>query len=87
MNEKYLLKLQQDMLLKNFTPHTCEDYYRFVKKFLAFTSKDAMSITYADIRKFIFHMKLLLSMFILQQSDFSLNILLAIFGIQKKSQR
>lgn len=57
MNEKYLLKLQQDMLLKNFTPHTCEDYYRFVKKFLAFTNKDAMSITYADIRKFIFHMK------------------------------
>jgi len=57
MNEKYLLKLQQDMLLKNFTPNTCEDYYRFVKRFLDFTNKDAMSITYADIRKFIFHMK------------------------------
>ena len=57
MNEKYLLKFQQDMLLKNFTKNTCEDYYRFVNRFLAFTSKDAMSITYADIRRFIFHMK------------------------------
>ncbi len=57
MNEKYLIKLQQDMLLKNFTTSTCEDYYRFVKRFLDFTNKDAMSITYADIRKFIFHMK------------------------------
>lgn len=57
MNEKYLLKLQQDMQLKNFTQGTCEDYYRFVKRFLVFTNKEAMSITYADIRKFIFHMK------------------------------
>lgn len=57
MNEKYLLKFQQDMLLKNFTKNTCEDYYRFVNRFLAFTSKDAMSITYADIRRFISHMK------------------------------
>ena len=45
------------MLLKNFTPNTCEDYYRFVKRFLDFANKDAMSITYADIRKFIFYMK------------------------------
>lgn len=57
MNEKYLLKLQQDMQLKNFTHNTCDDYYRFVKRFLDFTNKDAMSITYADIRKFIFHLK------------------------------
>lgn len=57
MNEKYLLKLQQDMRLKNFAQNTCEDYYRFVKRFLDFTGKDAMAITYADIRKFIFHMK------------------------------
>lgn len=57
MNEKYLLKLRQDMLLKNFTPNTCDDYYRFVKRFLDFTDKDAMSVTYADIRRFIFHMK------------------------------
>lgn len=57
MNEKYLIKLQQDLLLKNFTSSTCEDYYRFVKRFLDFTNKDAMSITYADIRKFIFHIK------------------------------
>lgn len=57
MNEKYLLKLLQDMQLKNFTSNTCEDYYRFVKRFLDFTNKEAMSITYADIRKFIFHMK------------------------------
>lgn len=28
MNEKYLLKLQQDILLKNFTSSTREDYYR-----------------------------------------------------------
>lgn len=45
------------MELKNFTPSTKEDYFRFVKRFLEFTGKDAMSITYADIRKFIFHMK------------------------------
>ena len=57
MNEKYLFKLLQDMQLKNFTSNTCEDYYRFVKRFLDFTNKDAMSITYADIRKFIFYMK------------------------------
>lgn len=57
MNEKYLLKLQQDMLLKNFASGTREDYLRFVKRFLKFTGKEAMSITYADIRKFIFYMK------------------------------
>ena len=57
MNEKYLLKLLQDMQLKNFTQNTCADYFRFVKRFLDFTNKDAMSITYADIRKFIFHLK------------------------------
>lgn len=57
MNETYLLKLQQDMRLKNFTQSTCEDYYRHVTRFLDFIGKDAMSITYADIRKFIFHMK------------------------------
>ena len=57
MNEKYLLKLLQDMQLKNFTQNMCTDYFRFMKKFLDFTNKDAMSITYADIRKFIFHLK------------------------------
>jgi len=57
MNENYLLKIKEDMTLKNFTISTCEDYYRFVKRFLNFTGKEAMSITYADIRKFIFHMK------------------------------
>ena len=57
MNEKYLLRLQEDLRLKNFTKNTCDDYYRFVKRFLNFTGKEAMSITYADIRKFIFHMK------------------------------
>lgn len=57
MNEKYLFKLTQDMSLKNFTASTSEDYYRFVKRFLAFVNKDAMSITYADIRKFIFCLK------------------------------
>ncbi len=57
MNEKYLLRLQDDLRLKNFTQNTCNDYYRFTKRFLEFTGKEAMSITYADIRKFIFHMK------------------------------
>ncbi len=57
MNEMYLLKLKEDMALKNFTISTQEDYFRFVKRFLDFTGKDAMCITYADIRKFIFHMK------------------------------
>lgn len=56
MNETYLQKLQEDLRLKNFAKNTCEDYYRFVKRFLDFTGKDARSITYADIRKFIFHM-------------------------------
>ena len=45
------------MLLKNFTQSTREDYYRFVVKFLEFTGKDAMSMTYGDIRKFIFHLQ------------------------------
>lgn len=57
MNDNYLLKLKEDMNLKNFTASTQEDYYRFVKRFLDFTGKEAMSITYADIRCFIFHMK------------------------------
>jgi len=57
MNEKYLVKLQQDMLLKNFTSSTREDYCRYVNRFLDFANKEAMSITYADIRKFIFHLK------------------------------
>lgn len=56
MNEKYLSKLNQDMALKNFTMSTREDYYRYVVRFLDFTGKDAMSITYADIRRFIFYM-------------------------------
>ena len=57
MNETYLLKLQQDLRLKNFTQNTCTDYYRFVKRFLDFINKDAMSASYTDIRRFIFHMK------------------------------
>ena len=57
MNEKYLFKFQQDMALKNFTDSTRIDYYRFVCRFLEFTGKEAMSITYADIRNFIFHLK------------------------------
>lgn len=56
MNEKYLSKLNQDMTLKNFTMSTRQDYYRYVVRFLDFTGKDAMSITYADIRRFIFYM-------------------------------
>ena len=57
MNEKYLLRLQEDLRLKNFTPNTCDDYYYFTKRFLEFTGKEVISITYADIQKFIFHMK------------------------------
>lgn len=57
MNQKYLDKLLQDMELKNFTASTIQDYYRFVNRFLLFTKKEAMSITYSDIRTFIYHMK------------------------------
>lgn len=39
MNEKYLLRLQEDLRLKNFTQNTCDDYYRFTKRFLEFTGK------------------------------------------------
>ena len=46
-NEKYMLKMKQDMALKNFMQSTSEDYYRFVLRFLNFTGKEAMSITYA----------------------------------------
>ena len=42
MNENYLFKLQEDLRLKNFTNNTCNDYYRFVKRFLDFTGKEAM---------------------------------------------
>lgn len=45
------------MKLKNFTASTMGDYFLYVKRFLAFTGKDAMSITYADIRKFILYLK------------------------------
>lgn len=47
MNEKYLLKLREDLRLKNFTKNTCDDYFRFTKRLLDFTGKEAMSITYA----------------------------------------
>lgn len=57
MNQKYLDKLVLDMVLKNFTKNTSDDYLRFVRRFLDFTGKNAMEITYADIRRFIFHMK------------------------------
>ena len=94
MNENYLFKLQEDLRLKNFTNNTCNDYYRFVKRFLDYTGKEAMSITYADIRKFIFHMKdneskkrLLRSMFTLRQSVFSLNTRSVMCGILKKYQK
>ena len=56
MNEVYLQRLKEDLRLKNYAKNTCEDYYRFVVRFLNFTGKDAMSVTYADIRKFVFHM-------------------------------
>ena len=56
MNEVYLQRLQEDLRLKNYAKNTREDYYRFVVRFLDFTGKDAMSVTYADIRKFVFHM-------------------------------
>ena len=38
MNEKYLLRLQEDLRLKNFTQSTRDDYYRFTKRFLEFPS-------------------------------------------------
>ena len=57
MNKKYLVKLQEDLRLKNYTKNTCDDYYRFVVRFLDFVGKDAMSISYADIRRFIFYLQ------------------------------
>lgn len=57
MNTKYLLKLEEDLRLKNYTKNTCDDYYRFVVRFLDFVGKDAMSISYADIRRFIFYLQ------------------------------
>ena len=57
INERYLLRLLEDLRLNNFTRNTCDDYYRFTKRFLKFTGKEAMSIPNADIRRFIFHMK------------------------------
>ena len=56
MNEVYLQRLKEDLRLKNYAKNTREDYYRFVVRFLDFTGKDAMDVTYADIRKFVFHM-------------------------------
>ena len=56
MNEIYLQRLKEDLRLKNYAKNTREDYYRFVVRFLDFTRKDAMAVTYADIRKFVFHM-------------------------------
>ena len=51
MNEKYLLRLQEDLRLKNFTQSTRDDYYRFTKRFLEFTGKEAMSITQVKLIK------------------------------------
>lgn len=93
MNEKYLLRLQEDLRLKNFTQNTCDDYYRFTKRFLEFTGKEAMSITYADIRRFIFHMKdneskrLPPSTSIQRRSGSFLNTPWAMHGIRKRYQR
>lgn len=57
MNQKYLSKLLQDMTLKNFTKSTMVAYYSYIRIFLEFINKDAMQVTYADIRKFIFYLK------------------------------
>lgn len=57
MSGTYLRRLLEDLRLKNLAKNTCDDYYRFVKRFLEFTGKEAMPITYAGIRRFIFHMK------------------------------
>lgn len=57
MNQKYLSKLLQDMTLKNFTQSTMDGYFAYIRIFLEFINKDAMQVTYADIRKFIFFLK------------------------------
>lgn len=52
MNDKYLLKLKEDMILKNFAASTCEDYYRFVKRFLTSSAKrpcPSLMLIYASL--------------------------------------
>ena len=54
MNEVYLQRLKEDLRLKNYAKNTCEDYYRFVVRFLNFTGKDAVheesGKTYAEMK-------------------------------------
>lgn len=57
MNERYIMKFLQDMALRNFTPSTVTTYHGSLVHFLSFISKEATSITYADIRRYIFHLR------------------------------
>ena len=55
--EKYLKRLDQDMVLRSYSPHTRKVYGREVKNFLAFSGcKPVKEITEEDVRNYVLHL-------------------------------
>ena len=54
--EKYLKRLDQDMVLRSYSRHTRKVYGREVKNFLAFSGKPVQELTEEDVRNYVLHL-------------------------------
>ena len=54
--EKYLKRLDQDMVLRSYSRHTRKVYGREVKNFLAFSGKPVQELTEDDVRNYVLHL-------------------------------
>ena len=54
--EKYLKRLDQDMVLRSYSRHTRKVYGREVKNFLAFSGKAVEELTEEDVRNYVLHL-------------------------------
>ena len=54
--EKYLKRLDQDMVLRSYSQHTRKVYRREAKNFLAFSGKPVQELTEEDVRNYVLHL-------------------------------
>ncbi len=54
--ERYLKRLDQDMVLRSYSRHTREVYGREAKKFLVFSGKTVEELTEEDVRRYVLHL-------------------------------
>lgn len=54
--EKYLKRLDQDMVLRSYSLHTRKVYGREVKNFLTFSGKAVQELTEEDVRNYVLQM-------------------------------